>query len=114
MVFYRENWNFWINAGELMRVKALLEYRCPYLFQDKDVVVKAIGIKVPNGVERDRFTLWNGNPGMKLIFTVVVYRMKHDGWNKYNDQTLGEYLADLDRYSDSDRDKRYEWIFLGE
>ena len=112
MVFYRENWNYWINAGEMFRVKAFLEDRCPYLFQDKDVVPQAIGIRVPAGVERDKFTLWNGNPGMKHIFTVVVYKLKHDGWNKFNDQTLAEYIAELDRYSDAD--KRYEWIFLGE
>lgn len=110
MVFYRENWNYWINAGEMLRVKAFLEDRCPYLFQDKDVVVEAIGIKVPAGVERDKFVLWNGNVGMTHVHTTVVYKHKDDGWNKYNDQTLGEYLAEIDRYSD----KKYEWVFLGE
>lgn len=114
MVFYRENWNFWINAGELMRVKALLEYRCPYLFQDKDVVVEAIGIKVPNGVERDKFVLWNGNVGISHVYTAVIYRFDthRDGWNKYNDQTLEEYLAEIDKYSEPGR--KYQWIFLGE
>lgn len=114
MVFYRENWNYWINAGEMFRVKAFLEDRCPYLFQDKDAIVEAIGIRVPAGVERDKFTLWNGDSQMKHVFTVVVYRFdtEHDGWNKYNDQTLGEYLAEIDRYSVVD--KKYEWVFLGE
>ena len=112
MVFYRENWNYWINPGELLRVKAFLENRCSYLFDDNDMVVEAIGIRVPEGVERDKFTLWNANDCICHVYTTVVYSHKDDGWNKYNDQTLGEYLAEIDRYSD--RDKRYEWVFMGE
>lgn len=112
MVFYRENWNFLIKGGELMRVKALLEYRCAYLFQDKDIAVEVIGIRVPAGVERDKFVLWNGNAGMTHVYTTIVYRYKDDGWNEYNDETLEEYLSELNKYSDAD--KKYEWVFMGE
>lgn len=112
MVFYRENWNYWIKPGELSRVKAFLENRCSYLFNDVDMIVEAIGIKVPDGVERDRFTLWNANDYIVHVHTTVVYRHEDEEWNKYNDTTLEDYLAEVDRYSVDD--KKYQWIFLGE
>ena len=112
MVFYRENWNYWINPGELLRVKAFLENRCSYLFDDVDTVVEAIGIRVPNGVERDKFTLWNGNEHICHVYTTIVYRHKDDGWVKYNGHTLEEYIAELDKYSVDN--KKYEWVLLGE
>lgn len=110
MVFYRENWHYWIKVGEMFRVKAFLENRCNYLFDDVDMVVEAIGISVPNGIERDKFTLWNASDHMHCVYTTVVYKHKDDGWNKYNDQTLEEYLGEIDKYSVW----KYQWIFLGE
>lgn len=112
MVFYRENWNYWINPGELLRVKAFLENRCNYLFDDVDTVVEAIGIRVPDGVERDKFTLWNGNDRICYVYTTIVYRHKDDGWVKYNGHTLEEYITELDKYSVDN--KKYEWVLLGE